>query len=165
MTLPNTSTAFADAVRAALAATECDGEFSLKGPVYLVGNGGSAAICSHIATDLLKRGSAAILLTDPAVLTAFSNDYGYRHAYAYQLHRHATRGTLIAISSSGESENIQNAALYAANSGFHVITLSGFSAINPLRSKGHVNYYVPSHNYGVVEIAHLTILHSLINPG
>jgi len=155
----------ADTIRAAIAATESDAEWSIKGPVYLVGNGGSAAICSHIATDLLKRGTAAILLTDPAVLTAFSNDYGYNHAYAYQLHRHATRGTLIAISSSGESQNINNAALYAANSGFHVITLTGFHANNPLRSKGHLNYWVPSHNYGVVEIAHLTLLHSFINPG
>ena len=165
MTLQNISIAFADTVRAAVSNTECDGDPEIKGPVYLVGNGGSAAIASHIATDLLKRGTAAILLTDPAVLTAFANDYGYAHAYAYQLHRHATRGTLIAISSSGESANIVNAAQYAATSGFHVITLSGFYANNPLRKHGHANYWVPSHNYGVVEIAHLTILHSLVNPG
>ena len=70
---------------------------------------------------------------------------------------------LFAISSSGESKNILNGALKARQKGCHIITLSGFARENPLQKMGDVNFYVPSHSYGYVEIAHLTICHCIVD--
>jgi D-sedoheptulose 7-phosphate isomerase len=95
-------------------------------------------------------------------LTCFANDYGYEEVFEAQLNRHKT-GTLVAISSSGRSKNILNAVRYALPT-MTVVTFSGFDKNNPLRDMGNINYYVPSHNYGIVEVAHLTILHSLVKP-
>lgn len=162
-----TSIQFATELFAATVKTEKDAEFpwsSVCGDVILVGNGGSAAIASHIATDLTKQGTRARTLTDPSVFSAYANDEGYEHAYSRQI-QHMAIDYLIAISSSGRSSNILRAVGEARAKGAYVITFSGFDEDNPLRQLGHVNYYVPSHNYGIVEIAHLTILHSLVNPG
>jgi D-sedoheptulose 7-phosphate isomerase len=144
---------------------ESDGHWTPRGRTFLIGNGGSAAVASHICNDLVKRGTSAFTLNDPAVVSCIANDDGWPFVYESQLSRHWTQtGTLIAISSSGRSANILNAAHYAKKARYNVITLSGFSPDNELRSIGDVNYWVPSTNYGVVEIAHLTILHSLVNP-
>ena len=72
---------------------------------------------------------------------------------------------LICISSSGESQNIIEAAAFAQSRGAFVATFTGFEWNNPLRMIGDVNYWVPSSNYGVVECAHLVLLHSIVNPG
>lgn len=165
MNLSSTSVEFARKVSEAIRDTYADGHWTPRGRIYLIGNGGSAAIASHICTDLIKRGLSAFALADPAVLTCLSNDFGYAQVYETQLKAHWTQsGTLIAISSSGQSANILNAARYAKESRMGVVTFSGFAPDNPLRDVGDVNYYVPSTNYGVVEIAHLTILHSIVNP-
>ena len=105
MSLSNTSIEFARKVSDAIRDAESDGHWSPRGRVYLIGNGGSAAISSHICTDLIKKGHSAFTLTDAAVLTCFSNDYSYAEAYEAQLERHWTQsGTLVAISSSGKSD-------------------------------------------------------------
>ena len=167
MNLSPISSAFADYVRKALTETQVDAHWTVPdGRIFLVGNGGSAAIASHIATDLMKSGRSSYVLTDPAVFSAYANDSGYAHVYQDQIRQHAGAvSTLVAISSSGKSANITNAAQAALEAGWSVVTLSGFKPSNPLRQLGHYNYYVPCTNYGVVEIAHLTILHALINPG
>lgn len=135
------------------------------GRVLLVGNGGSAAVAAHIANDLVKQGRAALSLSEPAVLTCISNDLGYHAAYAHQVRVHASKGDkMVCISSSGESRNILNAAKTSVGRGCTLITLTGFAPNNALRQLGHHNYYVPSHNYGVVECAHLAILHSIAKP-
>jgi hypothetical protein len=80
MPLPNNCAVFAGAVSQALDETECAMPVAgiNTGTVYLIGNGGSAGICSHIATDILKfRQTPVVLLTDPALITCFANDYGY----------------------------------------------------------------------------------------
>ncbi len=134
--------------------------------IYLIGNGGSAAIASHIANDLVKGGWHAVALTDPAVMSCIANDVGWADVFAWQVMHHIAPGEwLWAISSSGRSANILRAAHEANALRANVMTLSGFDANNPLRTLGDVNYYVPSHNYGVVEICHLAILHSIVNPG
>jgi D-sedoheptulose 7-phosphate isomerase len=131
---------------------------------FFIGNGGSAAIASHMATDFSnKAGISALALTDLSALTCVSNDYGYGDVFERQLGWHANQGErLFAISSSGKSENILNAAKYAGRAGLIVVTLSGFAADNPLRQLGDVNFYVPSSSYGIVETAHLAILHALL---
>ncbi len=68
---------------------------------------------------------------------------------------------LIAISSSGKSANIRNAASCVSGKGGSVITLSGFDARNPLRALGDLNIWVDSTDYGFVEIAHQFILHNV----
>lgn len=129
--------------------------------VYVVGNGGSAAVAGHIVTDFCNVcGIRATTLHDAAILTCFSNDYGYENAFAVQLEKMARKGDLlIAISSSGQSRNILNAALAMRKRCGYVITLSGFLSNNPLRLTGDFNYWVNSKDYGMVEIAHLFALH------
>ncbi len=134
------------------------------GKVFFIGNGGSAAIASHMSIDWLNKGRfEAISLTDPAALTCIANDYGYRDVFERPLMRHfGKHDILFAISSSGESENIIAAAMSASRVGT-VITLSGFESDNRLRQLGVVNFYVPSKSYGIVETAHLAILHALLD--
>lgn len=135
--------------------------------IYLIGNGGSATIAQHIAVDMTKMAYCAHALTDPSVLSMMANDYGWTECFSMQLApRIGANDWLIAISSSGKSDNIRHAAKIARdNYRAKVMTLTGFEPDNPLRSIGHVNWYVPSHNYGVVEMTHLAILHSIVNPG
>ena len=129
--------------------------------VMLVGNGGSAAITSHFHNDLVKAvGVRALVFHDVPLLTAYSNDEGYRHVYERPIERWAEAGDLlIAISSSGRSENILRAAQTARSLDCRIITLTGFGIHNPLRQMGELNFYTPSENYGQVEITHLTLVH------
>ena len=131
--------------------------------VYLVGNGGSAAVASHAITDFINAaGLRASTLHEPSILTCLSNDYGYETAFARNLSRHARPGdVLVAISSSGRSKNILNAVHAMRQKKGVVITLSGFDAANPLRSKGDINIWLDSRDYGQVEVGHLFVLHHL----
>jgi len=70
---------------------------------------------------------------------------------------------LFSISSSGASQNIIKAVKMARKKGTFLITLSGFDAANPLRAHGDINFYVPSRDYGSVEIAHLAICHHIVD--
>lgn len=167
MSLSESSKAFLDGLRAAFHSVELSGKpmtNAMGGTICLIGNGGSAAICSHIAADMVKRHLNARVLTDAAVLTCMANDEGYDQGFAQQINR-ILPTWLIAVSSSGKSSNILEAVKEAHYCQTKVITFSGFDADNPLRSMGQSNYYVPSHNYGIVEITHLAVLHSIINPG
>ena len=134
---------------------------SQGGTVYLIGNGGSAAVASHASTDFFKTGGMrALTLHDPSTLTCFSNDYGYENAFSNRLARLLNpQDVLVAISSSGCSMNILNAAACANVSGANLVTLSGFSTDNPLRNAGMINYWLSSDDYGMVEIGHLFMLH------
>jgi D-sedoheptulose 7-phosphate isomerase len=133
--------------------------------LIFVGNGGSAAIASHMATDYSKNGGIrALALNDASLLTCLGNDLGYEHVFAKQIELHARAGDLvIAISSSGRSANILKAVDAATTAGCTVATLSGFTPDNPLRRKGRWNFYVASDRYGFVEIGHLTICHAVLD--
>ena len=127
----------------------------------IVGNGGSAAIASHIHNDLCKSvGMRAMVFNETPLLTAFSNDLSYTVAFENLINLWADNGDmLIAISSSGKSENILRAAKVALVKGSTVITLSGFKHDNPLRHMGQVNFFVPSGEYGYVELIHSILAH------
>ncbi|MGO8187367.1 SIS domain-containing protein [Rhizobium leguminosarum] len=133
--------------------------------IIFIGNGGSAAIASHMATDYSKNGGLrAMSMNDGATLTCLSNDLGYENVFAKQIDMHATEGDLVvAISSSGRSESITNAVRVARERGGAVLTLSGFAPGNPLRALGDLNFYVASDQYGYVEIAHLAICHAVLD--
>ncbi len=132
---------------------------------FLVGNGGSAAVCSHIQNDLVnKLRLRAHVLHEPSVLTCMSNDYGYPAAFSCMVERMGRPGdVLVAISSSGRSANMLAAAQAARGRGMRVLTLTGFAADNPLRAEGDANVWLPSHDYGEVEIGHLFVLHRLVD--
>jgi D-sedoheptulose 7-phosphate isomerase len=136
---------------------------SNRASVYVIGNGGSAAVAGHLVNDLVKVGRVrAFTLHDSSLLTCLANDYGWDNAYAQALAQMALPGdVLIAISSSGRSLNIRNAAAQFWGKGGNVITLSGFAADNPLRGLGDLNVWVDSSDYGMVEVGHQFILHHL----
>lgn len=131
--------------------------------LYLVGNGGSAGVASHSATDFFNVAKLrAVTLHESALLTCMANDFGYENAFARMLSQMVRPGdVVVAISSSGKSMNIRNAAIQAAQNGGFVITLSGFSGDNPLRSLGDMNIWLDSCDYGFVEIGHQFILHNI----
>ena len=133
--------------------------------LIFVGNGGSAAIASHMAMDYSTCGNLrSLALNDGAMLTCISNDLGYENVFAKQVEMHAYGDdVLFAISSSGCSENILNACATARQRDCRIITLSGFRADNPLRKRGDINFYLSSDQYGVVEIGHLTICHAILD--
>jgi D-sedoheptulose 7-phosphate isomerase len=134
-----------------------------RGKVILVGNGGSAAIVAHMHNDLCKSaGVRAMVFHETSLLTALSNDISYQEAYEWSICQWAEPGDLlIAVSSSGGSENIIRAVKAAKAKKCDVITLSGFKENNPLRGLGNINFYIPNEDYGFVEVAHMAIGHYL----
>ena len=135
------------------------------GKLMFVGNGASASIASHMALDFSKNGKVpALAFNDAVALTALSNDEGYDQVFAKQIEYFAAEGDLlIAISSSGNSENIVQAVQAARAKGCGVLTLSGLGADNRLRQMGDFNLYVPSGEYGFVEVVHGGLIHALLD--
>lgn len=133
--------------------------------LMVIGNGGSAAIASHLATDYTKNGGIRTqAFNDGSMLTCLGNDFGYEHVFAKQISMFAAKGDLlVAISSSGRSANILNGVEAARSAGCRVVTLSGFNSRNPLRTKGEINFYVASDQYGFVEILHLALCHAILD--
>jgi len=133
--------------------------------VILVGNGGSAAMASHVSVDLTKICKIrAINFNEADLLTCFANDYGYENWVQKALSFYADKGDLlVCISSSGESKNIINAAKFAKKIGCKVVTLTGFDKKNKVRKIGHVNLWLNSKNYNLVEMTHHIWLLSIVD--
>ncbi len=133
--------------------------------VWWVGNGGSAAICSHLSQDMLnKLGTRSFFLGDTSLLTCMSNDFGYKNVYHHPLEKLVKqKDLLIAISSSGNSENILLCAKMALEKGMTLITFSGFKEDNKLWSiESDLAFFVPADLFGIVELSHEAILHGII---
>jgi len=131
------------------------------GQLYIIGNGGSAGMASHMAADACKNGHLrAMAFNDVALLTATSNDLGYDQVFSLPLERLARPGDLlIAISSSGNSPNIVRALETSRRLSLEAVTLTGMHADNRARMLGDVNFHVPLIRYGWTESAHQVILH------
>jgi len=130
--------------------------------VMIIGNGGSAAIASHLQSDLCKTAQIrAMVFTEQPLLTALSNDISYIAAYRELVNLWAEKeDVFFSISSSGSSQNIIDAVIIAREKGCSpIITLSGFLPDNPLRNMGDINIYIPSREYGYVELAHSVLTH------
>lgn len=129
--------------------------------IYLIGNGGSSGIASHSMVDFVNAcGKNARAITDNSLLTCMANDYGYENVFKQPFGVMIRENdVVIAISSSGNSENIVSAARYATEKGCKVITFSGFKAENRLRMEGDLNIWLESDSYGYVEIGHALVLH------
>ena len=135
------------------------------GSVYVIGNGGSAGIASHFSNDLMKALQIpSHTLYDSNLLTCLANDIGYDKVFSYPLEKLLKPADLlVAISSSGKSPNILNAASVACLKKNKIMTLSGFSTDNPLRKMGSLNFWINREDYGLVETAHFFLLHTLID--
>ena len=133
--------------------------------VILAGNGGSAAMASHVAVDLTKAaGIRAVNFNEADLLTCLANDYGYENWVAKALEFYADPGDLVVlISSSGRSQNMVNGAEQASAMGLAVISFSGFSPDNPLRRLGDLNLWVASDSYNIVEMTHHVWLLAIVD--
>lgn len=138
-----------------------------RNKLIFIGNGGSAAIASHMAEDYSKMARVrAICFNDAPLLTCLANDYSFPEVFEKALELYADSGDIVvAISSSGKSANIINAATFAKKLGCGLITLSGFNSENPLSRLGDINIFTPAAypKYGIVENAHQIILHYILD--
>ena len=131
-----------------------------KSRIYLAGNGASASIANHVATDLSKSaGFKALTFNESNLITCLSNDYKYYNWIKEALKIYANKSdVVILISSSGMSKNMIEAAKYCKTKKIPLISLSGFSKKNTLNKYGKFRFHVNSKNYNVVESCHLIIL-------
>jgi D-sedoheptulose 7-phosphate isomerase len=138
------------------------------GQVLFCGNGGSAADAQHLAAELVGRLAkerpayrAVALTTDSSVLTAVGNDYGYVEVFARQVQGLGRRGdVLVAISTSGRSENVLRAAAAAKQAGLAVIALLG-PVHSPLDATADVALHVDGELAGLVQQGHITVGHAI----
>jgi len=134
---------------------------SKNNKIFLIGNGASASMANHIAADLGKNARIYTeALTNVPHITATANDTSYNDIFAEFISlKMAKEDLLIAISSSGDSQNILNAVDNAKAKSGTIITFSGMKKSNYLRSSGHLNFYIPAQTYGLVETGHAALLH------
>ncbi len=132
---------------------------------FFIGNGGSAAIASHMTADFMKNGGMKTYsLYDNSVTTCMGNDYGYESIFSRPLEFLLNEDDLlVAISSSGNSANIINAVNVAKKKRANIITFSGFENDNKLKHMGKWNVYVPKSHYGMVESIHIVILQQIVD--
>lgn len=137
--------------------------------IFSCGNGGSASIADHLVCDHLKgiRTGTDVaphvisLASTVSLLTAIGNDIGYEEIFRFQLQSLAKpNDVLIAISSSGNSENIVRAVEWANDNGLKTICFTGFSG-GRAATLASVSIHVPMANYGIVEDLHQAIMHGL----
>lgn len=133
--------------------------------LIFAGNGASASISSHAATDFTQHAKVrTVCFNDHNLITAFSNDYGYENWVARALEAYADPGDVIVlISSSGKSPNIVNAAKFACEQDLEVVTFSGFAPENSLQTIGGLNFWVDSRSYNIVESVHLIWILAVAN--
>ena len=137
------------------------------GKVIFVGNGASASLASHAATDLTKQARIkAIALNDHNLITALSNDYGYEKWVEKALSYYASeKDLLVLISVSGESLNLVKAVEFAKNNLITSLSLTGSSKTNKLRNLTDYSLWVNCKSYNIVESIHtiwITLIIDLI---
>lgn len=140
------------------------------GKILLCGNGGSAADAQHLAAEFVIRMDPAIkrpgipavaLSTDTSVLTAGANDIGYDNVFARWVEALGRPGdVLIAISTSGNSENVNRALAQARTAGMATIGLLGKDG-GTTRGLVDVAIVVPSNSTQRIQEGHITIGHIL----
>lgn len=135
--------------------------------VLLCGNGGSAADCQHMATELVSRMSrerdrpalsALALTTDSSLITAYGNDYGFDGIFERQVEALGReQDVLIAISTSGRSKNVRRAVLAAKRKGMTTIGLMG--AGGPMEPEVDFAVVIPDSDTQHVQEALLPVEH------
>lgn len=136
------------------------------GKILICGNGGSAADAQHIAAEFVGRYEterkalpAIALTTDTSALTALANDYGFERIFARQVEALGRAGDLlIALSTSGNSPNVNAAVMSARRIGCQTIGLTG-SGGKKLASLCDACILVPATRTARIQEAHITIAH------
>ncbi len=134
--------------------------------ILIFGNGGSAAMASHVSVDMTKNaGLRCVNFNEADLITCFANDYGFERWVEKAVDFYGDEGDLlIVISSSGSSKNMLNGVKAARNGNFRaVVTLSGFSENNPLRQLGDINLWINSKAYNFVENIHQIWLLAIVD--
>jgi D-sedoheptulose 7-phosphate isomerase len=147
-------------------AKKCAAALRGGGKVVFFGNGGSAADAMHLAAELVvklrddRRGLAALALTtNPSVLTAAGNDYGFEQIFARQIESLVSaQDVLVALSTSGESANILRGIEAGRLRGAFLVALTGESG-GALASKVDLLLNVPSRDPQRIQEAHITAGH------
>ncbi len=136
-----------------------------SGRIYIVGNGGSSSIASHVSVDFAKVAKVpSSTFNNANLITCFANDYEYQNWVVEAIKTYTNKKDLIIlISSSGTSKNIVNAAKYCKKNKIKLITFSGFSKKNPLNKLGNINFHIDSNEYNYIEMSHHIILVSLVD--
>ncbi len=134
--------------------------------IIIFGNGGSAAIASHVSVDLTKNAKIrSVNFNEADLITCFSNDYGYERWIEKAIDFYADqKDVLILISSSGRSKNMINACKAAKNKNLSkIITFTGHDKDNPLSQLGDVNFWIDSKAYNFVENIHQVWLLTIVD--
>jgi len=147
-------------------AKKCAAALRGGGKVVFFGNGGSAADALHLAAELVvklrddRRGLAALALTtNPSVLTAAGNDYGFEQIFARQIESLVSaQDVLVALSTSGESANILRGVEAGRLRGAFLVALTGETG-GALESKVDLLLNVPSRDPQRIQEAHITAGH------
>ena len=138
------------------------------GKILLLGNGGSAADCQHIAAEIVgrykreRRGLPAIALTtDTSILTAVGNDYGFEHVFSRQVEALCTpKDVVIGLSTSGNSPNVLAAIHTARQIGALTIGLTGGGG-GKLAQCCDLSLVVASNDTPRIQEAHILVGHML----
>ena len=127
-----------------------------KGRLIFIGNGASASLSSHAATDFTKQAKIpAIAFNDHNLITALSNDYGYENWVSKAIDFYSKdNDMLIFISVSGESKNLINGLNFAKKRNLKTASLTGSKEQNTLRLNADISLWVDSNAYNIVECIH-----------
>lgn len=138
------------------------------GKILAVGNGGSCCDAMHFCEELTGRfrddraPMPAIACADPGHITCVANDYGYDQVFARWVTGLGNKGdALIALSTSGNSQNILNAVEAAKSKGLTTVLLLGKDG-GKLRAQGDHQWIAPGKTADRIQEIHMLILHTLI---
>ena len=136
-----------------------------KNKIIVIGNGGSSSLASHFSVDMTKNAKIrTINFNETNLVSCFSNDYGFENWIQKSIEYYCDKGDiLIAISSSGKSKNIINAAKFFKKNFGLVVTFTGMKINNPLRTIGEINFHVNSSSYNLIENIHQFYLLLLVD--
>ena len=141
-----------------------------KRTIFVCGNGGSAAISNHYICDYLKflrqnsnfKPRIISLSNNIETITAISNDINYDQIFKYQAESLFEKNDLlIAISSSGNSNNIREVVKFSKKKEVKVIGFSGFDG-GFLKKNSDISIHIPANNYGIAEDAHHILMHIIL---
>ena len=140
------------------------------GKIISCGNGGSMSDAMHFAEELTGRfrenrpGIAAVSISDPAHISCVANDYGYEFIFSRYIESMGNKGdVLLAVSTSGNSQNVLNAARVAKKKGMKVIALTGKNG-GKLANECDIEIRVEHNGYADrIQEIHIKVIHSLIH--
>jgi len=143
-------------------------KLTLGKTLYICGNGGSASDSQHFAAELVCKFNkdrlplrAVALTTDSSIITSISNDYSFEDIFSRQVEALGKEGDcIIAISTSGKSQNIIQAVEAAKKIGMHSIALTGLNG-GDLSKEVDISINIPSKITAIIQEMHILVIHLL----